>query len=111
MNFSNEDVLSNLCKQMFCDINSYKNAIDGVMRVYREEGFRRLFAGASTASTRAIFVTIGQISFYEQVKVILLASGYFSDNPLTHFLSSFTAVRKFFIHQLLFVIVLKSWCL
>jgi dicarboxylate transporter 10 len=47
--------------------------------------------GASMAVTRGAFVTIGQIAFYEQVKQMLLASGYFKDNVLTHFSSSFVA--------------------
>ncbi|OXA43655.1 mitochondrial dicarboxylate carrier [Folsomia candida] len=70
---------------------NYKHAIDGVFRILREEGLPRLFSGASTATTRAIVVTIGQLSFYDQVKVILLGTGVFGDNVLTHFLSSLSA--------------------
>ena len=40
---------------------------------------------------RGSLVTVGQIAFYEQVKQVLLASGYFSDSVPTHFLSSFVA--------------------
>jgi dicarboxylate transporter 10 len=43
------------------------------------------------AVLRGAFVTIGQIAFYEQVKQMLLASGYFRDNVITHFSSSFVA--------------------
>ncbi|XP_035775704.1 mitochondrial dicarboxylate carrier-like isoform X1 [Anopheles albimanus] len=70
---------------------NYKNAIDGLFRVYREEGFARLFSGASTATSRAVFMTIGQLSFYDLVKDLLLKSGHFGDNLTTHFLSSLTA--------------------
>jgi len=70
---------------------NYAHAFDGLFRVYREEGFTRLFAGASTATSRAVLMTVGQLSFYDQVKLMLLASGYFGDNPGTHFLSSLTA--------------------
>ncbi|KAJ8923204.1 hypothetical protein NQ315_001758 [Exocentrus adspersus] len=70
---------------------NYKHAIDGLIRVYREEGLRRLFSGASTATSRAVFMTIGQLSFYDQVKMMLLHSGLFKDNLATHFLSSLTA--------------------
>jgi len=70
---------------------NYKNAIDGLLRVHREEGFKKLFSGATTASSRAVFMTIGQLSFYDLVKSKLLASGYFKDNLATHFLSSLTA--------------------
>lgn len=70
---------------------NYKHAIDGLWRVYREEGFPRLFSGASTAVGRAILMNIGQLSFYDQVKQFLLTTSYFEDNPTTHFLSSLTA--------------------
>nr|CAD7393367.1 unnamed protein product [Timema cristinae] len=69
---------------------NYKHALDGLIRVYQEEGARRLFAGASTATSRAVLMTVGQLSFYDQVKMTLLAHG-FSDNLTTHFLSSLTA--------------------
>lgn len=64
-----------------------------MLRVWREEGFPRLFSGASTATMRAVLMTVGQLSFYDQVKQFLLASGYFGDNSTTHFLSSLTAVN------------------
>jgi len=41
---------------------------------------------------RAVLMTVGQLSFYDQVKQLLLSSGYFGDNSTTHFLSSLTAV-------------------
>lgn len=69
---------------------NYKHAIDGLLRVYKEEGPKRLFSGASTATGRAIFMTIGQLSFYDQVKLFLLKAGL-GDNTATHFLSSLTA--------------------
>jgi len=70
---------------------NYKHAIDGVIRVYKEEGVRRLFSGASTASSRAVLMTIGQLSFYDQIKISLINSGYFSDNTLTHVTASLAA--------------------
>lgn len=70
---------------------SYKHAIDGLWRVYTEEGFRRLFSGCSTATSRAVFMTIGQLSFYDQVKKMMLESGYFKDNLTTHFTASSVA--------------------
>ncbi|XP_071443761.1 mitochondrial dicarboxylate carrier isoform X2 [Hetaerina americana] len=70
---------------------NYKHAFDGLFRVYREEGIRRLFSGASTATSRAVFMTVGQLSFYDQVKLFLLGTGIFTDNFTTHFLSSLTA--------------------
>jgi dicarboxylate transporter 10 len=70
---------------------NYKNVFDGLLRVNREEGFRRLFSGATTATSRGFLMTIGQIAFYDQVKSLLLGSGHFKDNPMTHFLSSLVA--------------------
>lgn len=70
---------------------SYKNAIDGLMRVRREEGARRLFSGATTATARGFLMTIGQIAFYDQAKSVLLSSGYFQDDPRLHFVASLAA--------------------
>ncbi|VDN18557.1 unnamed protein product [Gongylonema pulchrum] len=70
---------------------NYKHAIDGVFRVAREEGLTKLFNGAAMATSRAIFMTIGQLSFYDQIKQIAIATGYFKDTPTTHFTSSFAA--------------------
>ncbi|XP_066902253.1 mitochondrial dicarboxylate carrier isoform X2 [Halyomorpha halys] len=70
---------------------NYKNAIDGLYRVAKEEGALKMFNGLSAATSRAIFMTIGQLSFYDLFKDFLLHSGYFTDNPTTHFLSSLGA--------------------
>ncbi|XP_017882218.2 mitochondrial dicarboxylate carrier isoform X1 [Ceratina calcarata] len=67
---------------------NYKHALDGLLKVMQQEGIRRLFNGCSTATLRAALMTIGQLSFYDQVKMILLDSGYFQDNPVTHVVSS-----------------------
>ncbi|XP_017040120.1 mitochondrial dicarboxylate carrier [Drosophila ficusphila] len=70
---------------------NYKNAFDGLFRVYRQEGFARLFSGATTATARGILMTIGQIAFYDQTKIYLLATPYFHDNLITHFTASLVA--------------------
>lgn len=72
---------------------NYKNGIHGLMSVYREEGVRCLFNGATTATARAVLVTIGQLSMYDQYKFLLLThmSAVFQDNLLTHFTSSLLA--------------------
>ncbi|CAL7933046.1 unnamed protein product [Xylocopa violacea] len=67
---------------------NYKHALDGVVCVIKQEGLYNLFSGCSTATLRAALMTIGQLSFYDQVKIILLQSGYFKDNPVTHIISS-----------------------
>ncbi|XP_065155245.1 mitochondrial dicarboxylate carrier [Atheta coriaria] len=70
---------------------NYKHAIDGLVRVASEEGPTKLFNGATAATTRAVFMTIGQLAFYDLVKKYLLGTGMFKDNTTTHFLSSLTA--------------------
>ncbi|EEC15833.1 carrier protein, putative, partial [Ixodes scapularis] len=39
---------------------NYKNALDGLWRVYRQEGLTKLFSGGSTATARAVLMTVGQ---------------------------------------------------
>jgi len=70
---------------------NYKHAIDGMARVYREEGLKKLFSGADWATMRAILMTIGQLCFYDQIKQTLLATPYFEDNLITHFSASLGA--------------------
>ncbi|CAL1686636.1 unnamed protein product [Lasius platythorax] len=70
---------------------NYKHALDGLVRVIQQEGVRQLFSGCSTATMRAVLMTIGQLSFYDQIKTMLLQTGYFRDNPSTHVLSSVSA--------------------
>lgn len=50
---------------------NYKHAIDGVYRIATEEGVRSLFNGVSMAVGRAVLMTIGQLSFYDQIKQML----------------------------------------
>jgi len=83
--------MQNDCKLPKDKRRNYKHAIDGIVRICREEGPKKLFNGASMAVIRGAFVTIGQIAFYEQVKQVLLQTGYFKDNVITHFSSSFVA--------------------
>ncbi|XP_054707607.1 mitochondrial dicarboxylate carrier-like [Uloborus diversus] len=70
---------------------NYKHALDGLIQVYFREGIRKLFSGALTATPRAALMTVGQISFYEQIKQTLLTTAYFSDNLITHFSASIMA--------------------
>ncbi|GBP41963.1 Mitochondrial dicarboxylate carrier [Eumeta japonica] len=70
---------------------NYKNAIHGLWRVYRIEGVTRLWSGASMACARAVFMNIGQLSFYDLIKGFLLSTPYFNDNVITHVSSSLAA--------------------
>lgn len=85
---------------------NYKHALDGLYQVWKHEGDLRftnglltdcrcagtkcLFNGASTATTRAVLVTIGQIAMYDQYKQMLLSGlpQWFDDNLVTHFTAS-----------------------
>jgi len=67
---------------------NYKNAVEGLVRVSREEGVTALWRGSSMVVSRAILMTIGQLAFYDQVKHLLLASAMFDDNIATHLLAS-----------------------
>ena len=44
-------------------VYSYKHAIDGLYRVFKEEGFAKMYSGASMASSRAVLVTVGQVVY------------------------------------------------
>uniref|UniRef100_A0A8C4TPK0 Mitochondrial dicarboxylate carrier n=1 Tax=Falco tinnunculus TaxID=100819 RepID=A0A8C4TPK0_FALTI len=70
---------------------SYSHALDGMYRVLREEGLKKLFSGATMASSRGALVTVGQLSCYDQAKQLVLTTGLLSDNIFTHFLASFIA--------------------
>ncbi|KAF5911367.1 hypothetical protein HPG69_018670 [Diceros bicornis minor] len=70
---------------------NYAHALDGLYRVAREEGLKKLFSGATMASSRGVFVTVGQLSCYDQAKQLVLSTGYLSDSIFTHFVASFIA--------------------
>ncbi|XP_038013023.1 mitochondrial dicarboxylate carrier isoform X2 [Motacilla alba alba] len=83
--------MQNDVKQPPAQRRNYSHALDGMYRVLREEGVKKLFSGASVASSRGALVTVGQLSCYDQAKQLVLATGLLSDNVFTHFLSSFIA--------------------
>ncbi|XP_064890362.1 mitochondrial dicarboxylate carrier isoform X3 [Columba livia] len=83
--------MQNDVKQPPAQRRNYSHALDGMYRVLREEGLKKLFSGATMASSRGALVTIGQISCYDQTKQLVLATGILSDNILTHFLASVIA--------------------
>jgi dicarboxylate transporter 10 len=70
---------------------NYKHAIDGIIRVCREEGSMKLMSGVTMTATRAMFMTFGQLAFYDTFKEMLLATGIFPDSPPTHFTASIGA--------------------
>ncbi|CAH8650703.1 unnamed protein product [Schistosoma bovis] len=70
---------------------NYKNCIDGLIHVVRHEGVIKLFNGVSMTASRAAFMTLGQLAFYDKFKILLINSGGFEDKPLTHMIASSSA--------------------
>ncbi|KAI1707411.1 mitochondrial carrier protein domain-containing protein [Ditylenchus destructor] len=70
---------------------NYKHAIDGVLRICREEGITKLFNGCTMATVRGTLMTIGQLAFYDQIKQTLITMELAQDNIYTHLFSSFLA--------------------
>lgn len=59
----------------------------------KDEGVASMFSGATVATMRAVVMTVGQLSVYDQVKLVLLYTGLFEDNPNLHFTSSIITVK------------------
>lgn len=70
---------------------NYKNAIEGLSRMVREEGWRSLFRGVWPNSMRAVLMTASQLASYDIFKRELLARTSMHDNLTTHFTASFMA--------------------
>lgn len=66
----------------------YKNVVDALTRVVREEGVLTLWRGCLPTVARAMVVNAAQLVTYSQAKQSLLGSGYFNDNVLCHFTAS-----------------------
>ncbi|KAL0893041.1 hypothetical protein ABMA27_014695 [Loxostege sticticalis] len=87
---------------------NYKNAVHGLWRVAADEGVLRLWAGASMTCSRAVLMTIGQLSFYDKIKELLLTTSYFGDNVVTHVTSSLLAVNFTFFITVYFYVILAT---
>lgn len=73
---------------------NYSHVLDGMSTVVRYEGYKALFNGTSMATTRAVLMTVGQLSMYDQFKQILLTmtpKDMFKDNTYTHMIASLMA--------------------
>ena len=70
---------------------NYHNAFNGLYRLFKEEGLRRAFTGASAHMGRSIVMTVGQLAFYDEAKSRLIKTGKFQDNLITHFTASVLA--------------------
>lgn len=70
---------------------NYKNAIDGLFRMTREEGWKSLFRGVWPNSMRAVLMTASQLASYDGFKRVLLDNTPMEDGLTTHFSASFLA--------------------
>jgi len=70
---------------------NYKHAIDGLIRMTREEGIASLFRGVWPNSTRALLMTASQLASYDVFKKQLMERANMKDNLTTHFTSSLMA--------------------
>jgi dicarboxylate transporter 10 len=70
---------------------NYKNAIDGLIRMTREEGVKSLFRGVWPNSVRALLMTASQLASYDGFKRVLVQQTPMEDGLTTHFAASFLA--------------------
>ncbi|KAF3318554.1 Mitochondrial dicarboxylate transporter [Orbilia oligospora] len=67
---------------------NYKNAIDGIIKMVKSEGITSLFRGVGPNSGRGALMTASQLASYDEFKMLLLGTGMFEDNLMTHFVAS-----------------------
>lgn len=70
---------------------NYKHAIDGLLRITQEEGWRALFRGVWPNSFRAVLMTASQLASYDAFKSLLTHKAHLPDDLQTHFLASVAA--------------------
>ena len=70
---------------------NYANALDGLIKMTREEGWKTLFRGVWPNSMRAVLMTASQLASYDSFKSFLLTRTSMTDNLTTHFSASMLA--------------------
>ena len=72
---------------------NYKHALDGLLRMAREEGVVSLWRGVIPNSIRGVFMTASQLASYDTFKRLLLESKALNmkDDLTTHFSASILA--------------------
>jgi solute carrier family 25 (mitochondrial dicarboxylate transporter), member 10 len=70
---------------------NYKHAIDGLVRMVREEGALAPFRGVWPNSLRALLMTAAQLASYDACKSLLLHRAAWRDSLGTHFAASLAA--------------------
>ncbi|CAN0230558.1 unnamed protein product, partial [Hapterophycus canaliculatus] len=67
----------------------YKHVGDALVRIAKEEGLRTYWRGASPTVSRAMVVSMTQLTTYDQAKTALVP--ILGDNKMTHLASALTA--------------------
>lgn len=70
---------------------NYKNAIEGLVRMTREEGVKSLFRGVWPNSARAVLMTASQLASYDSFKRLIIKHTSMEDGLGTHFAASLAA--------------------
>jgi solute carrier family 25 (mitochondrial dicarboxylate transporter), member 10 len=70
---------------------NYKHALDGLIRMVREEGPASIARGIWPNSARALLMTSSQLASYDIFKQTMIQRFHMPDNIGTHFLSSLAA--------------------
>lgn len=66
----------------------YTNCINGLWKLYRDEGFRSLFAGLGPNCVRGILMTTSQVVSYDIFKLFLVNHGFDPKSNHTFFVAS-----------------------
>ena len=70
---------------------NYRNAVDGLIRMTREEGVKVAFRGVLPNSLRATLMTASQLATYDSIKSVLMTKLRMKDDLATHFTASTAA--------------------
>lgn len=70
---------------------NYKHALDGLIRIVREEGASSLMRGVMANTSRGVLMTAGQLASYDEFKKLLMKTGLMGNTLATHFTASFMA--------------------
>lgn len=70
---------------------NYKHAVDGLIRLVREEGVTSLFRGVEANSARALLMTASQLASYDVLKQFYMNTLGMGDTVTTHFTASLSA--------------------
>lgn len=70
---------------------NYRNALDGLIRMTREEGPRSLFRGVWPNSLRAVLMTASQLASYDFLKTLLIRKTGMQDDWTAHLAASIGA--------------------